>query len=78
MSEARPRDLPGRLQIDDQLELGRLLDREVAGFCAPQDPIDVPRGARNRLRCILDIPDQSARLEQRRTMQRVGNRFRAA
>jgi hypothetical protein len=25
----------GRLEIDDQIELGRLLERKIAGLCAP-------------------------------------------
>ncbi len=33
------------LEVDDQLELGGLLDREVAGLGAPEDPVDVDRYA---------------------------------
>src|SRR5215470_6976683 len=33
------------LEVDDQLELGRLLDRDVTGRRAPQDFVDERRGA---------------------------------
>jgi hypothetical protein len=32
-------------EIEDQVELGRLLDRQVAGLCAAQNLIDIVRGA---------------------------------
>src|SRR5215207_6430858 len=34
----------GGLEVDDKLELGRLLDREIGGLGTPQDPVDVRRG----------------------------------
>src|SRR5262249_40639420 len=33
------------LEIDDQLEFGGLLDRQIARLVAPEDAIDVRRGA---------------------------------
>src|SRR5262249_53534979 len=33
------------LEIDDQLEFGGLLDRQIARLFAPEDAIDVRRGA---------------------------------
>jgi hypothetical protein len=35
---------PGRLEIDHQLELGRLFDRQPGGFGAFQDLVDMARG----------------------------------
>jgi hypothetical protein len=35
----------GRLEVDDQLELGRLLDGEIAGFGAFQNLVHMGRGA---------------------------------
>src|SRR5262245_26735398 len=31
----------GGLEVDDQLELGRLLDGEICGLCALEDPVDI-------------------------------------
>jgi len=30
----------GRLEVDDELELGRLVKRDLAGLCALQDLVD--------------------------------------
>src|SRR5512138_1945661 len=38
-------DLLGGFEIDDQLELRRLFDRKVSGFCAFQNLVDIDRGA---------------------------------
>src|SRR5216684_213219 len=35
----------GSLEIDDQLEFGRLLDRQIGRFCASEDLVHVTRGA---------------------------------
>ena len=32
----------GGLEVDDELELGRLLDRQVAGLGALEDLVDIP------------------------------------
>jgi hypothetical protein len=40
------------LQIDHQLERGRLLDREVCGLCFLQDLVDVDRGEAEALGSI--------------------------
>src|SRR5262249_9391235 len=39
----------GRLQINHQLELGRLLDGQVGGLGALEDLIDIDRGAAEQL-----------------------------
>jgi hypothetical protein len=39
-----------RLQVDDELELGRLQDRQVSGLLALEDAADVP-GDSNQLCC---------------------------
>src|SRR2546426_768833 len=49
-----------RLEVDRQLELRRLLDREISGLRAFQDPIDVYRGLLEQLRVIRVIGDESA------------------
>jgi hypothetical protein len=35
----------GGLQIDDEIELGRLLDREVSGLCSAHNLVDIFGGA---------------------------------
>ena len=45
ISSARTRRSLGRLHVDDQLELGRLLDREVGGLGARENPACVDGGA---------------------------------
>jgi hypothetical protein len=39
----------GRLQIDDEVVLGRLLDGEIGGLRATQNPVDEVGGARTDL-----------------------------
>jgi hypothetical protein len=39
---------PGRLEIDDQLELARLFDRQLGGFGAFQDFVDMALGTPKR------------------------------
>jgi hypothetical protein len=38
-------EAPGRLEIDDKLEFGRLLDQQVDRPCALKDLVDISRGA---------------------------------
>src|SRR5215510_2406114 len=45
----------GGLEVDDQLELGGLLDREIGGFGSSEDLVDVARGASLHLGCIDSI-----------------------
>jgi hypothetical protein len=33
--------IPGRLQIDDELEFAGLKDRQISGLLAPKNPADV-------------------------------------
>ena len=41
----RQADLLCRFEIDDELELRRLLDRQVGGLCAFQNLVDISGGA---------------------------------
>ena len=41
----RQADLLGGLEVDDELELRRLLDRQVSGLCTLQDLVHVDRSA---------------------------------
>jgi len=38
----------GGYQVDDQIELGRLLNRKVGGFCPAQNSVDKSPARRNR------------------------------
>jgi hypothetical protein len=55
-------DLLGRLQVDNKLELGRLLHRKVTGICATQDLVDINCGMGPHRRLVRAITDQSAGL----------------
>src|SRR5215831_19225443 len=51
----RQADLLRRLEVDDQLELCRLLDWQVRGFCAFQDPVNVGGGTPEPLEGVRSI-----------------------
>ena len=55
----RQADLLGGFEIDDQLELRRLLDRKIGGFCAFEDFIYIHRGAPISLRQAWRITHQT-------------------
>ena len=50
----------GSLQIDNQLELRGLLDRQVARFCAFENLLDVRRGAVVQIRIVHTIGHEAA------------------
>ena len=50
-------ELSRGLQVDDELELRRLLDRQLSGLCALEDPVDVARGSARELAPIVDCTD---------------------
>src|SRR5262245_29007834 len=51
----------GGLQVDDQLELGRLQDRQVGGFYAFEYPADVDAGLTVRVGDARTVAEQTAR-----------------
>src|SRR5215471_7718373 len=55
-------ELLGGLQIDNQLKLGRGLDRKFARFCAPQDAINVDRRAPKIVNKVISVGQQTANL----------------
>ena len=65
----------GGSQIDGQLKLGRLLDRQVGGLRALEDTIDVGRGASEQIGPLDSVRDEPAaagelgdRLDRRQTV----------
>src|SRR5262249_10844913 len=50
----------GGLEIDDQLELGRLLNRKLGGLLAPEYPIDIRRRLSVLIGDIDTVGDQAA------------------
>ena len=58
----------GGLEVDDQLELGRLLDWQVGGLCALEDLVDVVAGA------SIQVGDSSARRTSDRPLRRSRDR----
>ena len=53
-------ELAGGLQVDDEVELDRLLDRQVAGLGALQDAVDIVGGAGKVVRHIGSVRYQAA------------------
>src|SRR5262249_15545119 len=51
---------PGGLGVDDQLELGRLYDRQVRGFGALEDAAGVEADLTMRIRNVGSVTHQSA------------------
>ena len=54
--------LPCGLQVDDQVELDRLLDRQVGRPCAFENAIDIGGRSAEQVRRIDPIRDQAAAL----------------
>ena len=52
----------GGLEVDDQLKLRGLLDRQVSGPCALEDLIDEPGGAVIEIRIVHAIAQEPAQL----------------
>ena len=87
-SSARPKDqrrdrqpqLAGGLQVDDEIEPDRFLDRQVAGLGALQDAVDVVGGTAEIVRHIGPIGHQAAIVGilplwvNRRQMRRIDKR----
>src|SRR6266545_781710 len=61
LRDRQPERLRG-LEVDDQLELLRLLDRQVAGFRTFEDAIDVTGGATRHLHEVRSVRHQPTRL----------------
>src|SRR4030095_9692622 len=59
LRDREPERLRG-LVVDDQLELRGLLDREVGGFGALENPVDVDRGASEEYEQLWPIRHQTA------------------
>src|SRR5437870_10142282 len=51
------------LQVDDQLELGGLLDRQVGGLGPLQNPVDIPGSDTPALEEIASIGDETTALD---------------
>ena|SRR5947207_4305616 len=49
----------GGLQINDQLELGRQLDRQICWFSTLQDLIDIGGGAPKQIRAVGSISQEA-------------------
>jgi hypothetical protein len=65
----------GGCAVDHQLVLGRLLERQIAGFFAPQNAIDVTGRAAEPLRAIRPVERQAAQLHEERL--RIDRRYTA-
>src|SRR5262245_38542321 len=53
---------PGGLEIDEKLELGWLLDRQVVRLCALQNPVHVGSGAADHIVDIRTVRQEPTRL----------------
>src|SRR5690349_20955389 len=53
----------GRGQIDDEIELGRLLDRHVSGLRPAQNLVDIVAGAPKQVREVRSIGYQTSRFD---------------
>src|SRR5208283_3366249 len=51
-------------EIDDEIELGRLLDRDVGGLRSVENLVDKIAGAPEQVREICSIRHQSARFDE--------------
>ena len=65
--EQRRRDvqaerLRGR-KVDDEVELGRLLDRDVGGLCPAQNLVDIVGGASEQVREVWSIRHETSRFD---------------
>jgi hypothetical protein len=76
------------LRVDGEFELGRKLDRQIGGFGAPEDAIDIGRRAPLQIDGVDSAGDQAARgdhlptgIDRRQTgiaVHRLDNRHRQA
>src|SRR5882762_7073894 len=53
----------GRLEVDDQLELRRLLDREIPRLRALEDLVDEESRAPEEIRVVRAVTDESTSLD---------------
>jgi hypothetical protein len=51
---------PGRVEVDDELESSRLLDRQISGLGSFQDLVDIPRSLAINSSDTWSITDQAA------------------
>ena len=57
-------ECPCRFKIDDEIEFGRLLDREVGRFRPAQNLIDIVAGAPEQVRVVCSIGHQASRFDE--------------
>ena len=66
LQQQRPRDRHAerlrRLQVDAQLELGRLLDGKLRRLRAREDANDIAAGAAEEIQYVDAVGDEAARL----------------
>ena len=68
----------GGLEIDDQLELGWLLDREIAGLRTTQNLVDVVCRAPEPFRGAWSVGHERAGFDDNRVLKIVGSRAPSA
>src|SRR5262249_61222931 len=51
------------LEVDEQVEFGRVLDRDVTRLCAAKDFVDQLSGAPKQLRDVCSVGDQASRFD---------------
>src|SRR5262245_44389745 len=54
---------PGGLEVDNEIILGRLLDRDVAGLRPAQNPVGIVGGAPEQVRVVWSVGHQTSRLD---------------
>ena len=57
--DREPKDF-GRGQVDDEIELGRLLDRNVTGLCAAQNLVDIVGSAPEQISEVCPVGHQTS------------------
>ena len=62
----------GGLEVDDEVEFGRLLDREVTRLRPAQNLVDIVSGAPEQVRQVCSIGYQTSRVDQ---FPKSGNRW---
>ena len=68
----------GGLEIDDEIEFGRLLDRDVGGLRPAQNLIDQLGGAPKQIRKVCSVSQQTSRDDSSRKLYMSGNRALSA
>ena len=66
------------LQVDDEIEFGRLLDREVTRLRPAQNLVDIVSGAPEQVREVCSIGYQTSRFDQLSVSGNVGSRASSA